>query len=127
MKKKVQLDEEEEEAALLFERVPDIVDEERFYLDRIVHFLKQRPTDPKLDAVVHFLTVRGWLELGCIIFSQYYDTAYWVAESLTELLPESESHYMPEPESRDFSSEENGGVSNAMTLRKLCVIGPSGL
>jgi superfamily II DNA/RNA helicase len=68
--------------------VPDIVDEERFYLDRIVHFLKQRPTDPKLDAVVHFLTVRDWLSLGSIIFSQYHDTANWVARSLTELLPE---------------------------------------
>ena len=55
LKKKIQLDEEDEEAALLFDRVPDIIDEERFYLDRIVHFLKQRPTDPKLDAVVHFL------------------------------------------------------------------------
>ena len=87
LKKKIQLDEEDEEAALLFERVPEMVDEERFYLDRIVHFLKQRPTDPKLDAVVHFLTIRGWLELGCIIFSQYYDTANWVAKSLTELLP----------------------------------------
>jgi superfamily II DNA or RNA helicase len=88
LKKKIQLDEEDEEAGLLFEKLPEIIDEERFYLDRIVHFLSQRPTDPKLDAVVHFLTVRGWLELGCIVFSQYFDTAYWVAKSLTGLLPE---------------------------------------
>ena len=28
-----------------------------------------------------------WLELGCIVFSQYYDTAHWVAQSLTAPLP----------------------------------------
>ena len=25
--------------------------------------------------------------MGCIVFSQYYDTAYWVAESLTARMP----------------------------------------
>jgi len=88
LKKRVQVDEEDEEGAMLFSDLPEIVDEERYHLERIVHFLRQRPTDPKLDAVVHFLTVRGWLELGCIVFSQYYDTAYWVAQSLTRELPE---------------------------------------
>jgi hypothetical protein len=49
--------------------------------------LSRKPTDPKLDAVLYILQERGWLDLGCIIFSQYYDTAYWVAESLTGRLP----------------------------------------
>jgi superfamily II DNA/RNA helicase len=36
---------------------------------------------------LYFLRERGWLDLGCIIFSQYYDTAYWIAESLTARMP----------------------------------------
>jgi len=63
--------------------LPEIVDSERFYLQQIVTSLSQKRTDPKLDAVLFFLRERGWLDLGCIIFSQYYDTAYWIAESLT--------------------------------------------
>ena len=86
--KRVQLDEEDEEAALLFSGLPDFMDEERYHLERIVKSLSQQPSDPKLDAVRLFLTVRGWLELGCIVFSQYYDTVYWIAKCLTEELPE---------------------------------------
>jgi superfamily II DNA or RNA helicase len=73
---------------LFAEDLPEIVDAERFHLERIIAFLSRRPTDPKLDAVLYFLTQRGWLDAGCIIFSQYYDTAYWVASSLTAILPQ---------------------------------------
>ena len=66
--------------------LPEILETERFHLERIVTALSRRPTDPKLDAVLYFLREKGWLELGCIIFSQYYDTAYWIAESLTARL-----------------------------------------
>ena len=34
-----------------------------------------------------YLLERRWLELGCIVFSQYYDTARWVGERLTTRLP----------------------------------------
>ena len=63
------------------------VDEERQHLRTIVDLLSPHPTDPKLDAVLHFLETRDWLRLGCIVFSQYFDTAKWVAERLTERLP----------------------------------------
>lgn len=48
--------------------------------------------DPKLDAVRYFLTEqragdKSWLEHGCIIFSQYYDTARWIAAQLASDLP----------------------------------------
>ena len=48
--------------------------------------------DPKLSAVTYFLTEhvtegRTWLEHGCIVFSQYYDTARWVAGELARSLP----------------------------------------
>ncbi len=79
----------EDEAAdsVEIENLPEILETERFYLERIVMALRRRPTDPKLDAVLHFLQDKNWLDLGCIIFSQYYDTAHWIAQSLTARLP----------------------------------------
>jgi superfamily II DNA/RNA helicase len=47
--------------------------------------------DPKLAAATSFLTThrtegKTWLEHGCIIFSQYYDTVFWVASELARSL-----------------------------------------
>lgn len=67
--------------------IAEVMDEERRHLQAILDSLGPHPTDPKLDAVLHFLVDRKWLELGCIVFSQYYDTTRWVAERLTEMLP----------------------------------------
>ena len=49
--------------------------------------------DPKLAGVQHFLTEhrtggKTWLEYGCIIFSQYYDTACYIGAELVRALPE---------------------------------------
>lgn len=49
--------------------------------------------DPKLDTVRWFLNQfrsegKTWLEHGCIVFSQYYDTARWVAGELARTMPE---------------------------------------
>ncbi|SDG61331.1 phospholipase D-like domain-containing anti-phage protein [Desulfosporosinus hippei] len=46
--------------------------------------------DSKLNTVKWFLTEfrtdgKTWLEHGCIIFSQYYDTAEWIAKELAKL------------------------------------------
>ncbi len=46
-------------------------------------------TDSKLDTVKWFLTEfrsdgKTWLEHGCIIFSQYYDTVEWIAGELAK-------------------------------------------
>lgn len=59
-------------------------DAERAALSTLLHRLKQVKEDPKLKAVIHYLETEGWLEHGVIIFSQYYDTAHWVAESLAK-------------------------------------------
>lgn len=67
--------------------LPQILETERFYLERIISSLSSKPTDPKLEAVLHFLIEKRWLEHGCIIFSQYYDTAFWIAEALTARMP----------------------------------------
>jgi superfamily II DNA or RNA helicase len=84
----VAVDGEDEAADLVeMEKLPEILATERFYLEQIVMALSRRPTDPKLDAVLYFIRERRWLDLGCIVFSQYYDTAYWIAQSLTARLP----------------------------------------
>lgn len=57
--------------------------EEIGHLREVIFHLEKNPTDPKLDTCIYFLEEKGWLEDGCIIFSQYYDTASWVAEKLS--------------------------------------------
>lgn len=63
-------------------------------LERIVAQLsKPNAKDPKLDTVTFFLKEfrtdgKTWLEHGCIIFSQYYDTASWVARRLASVFPD---------------------------------------
>ncbi|MBV8607819.1 MAG: hypothetical protein JO034_10205 [Singulisphaera sp.] len=79
---------EDEDEVFLSEDVWGIITEERSCLERIITFLELRPTDPKLDAVLHFLQDRRWLEHGCIVFSQYHATAFWIAEALTNRLRE---------------------------------------
>jgi superfamily II DNA/RNA helicase len=62
--------------------------EEREVLQRLITRLERLEADPKMEAVVHFLDKEKWLELGVIIFSQYYDTAKWLADSLAARYPE---------------------------------------
>ncbi len=46
--------------------------------------------DPKLDAVVGYLlgsradSSAPWIDRGCILFSQYYDTVRWVGDQLAQ-------------------------------------------
>lgn len=44
--------------------------------------------DPKYKLLLKILIDDNWIERGCIIFSQYYDSAYWVAENLSHDLPD---------------------------------------
>ena len=62
--------------------------EERSILTRLIGRLEDVRDDPKLNAVIHYLEQERWLDLGVIIFSQYYDTAKWVADSLAKRYPE---------------------------------------
>ncbi|MDY0375088.1 MAG: phospholipase D-like domain-containing protein [Desulfobacterium sp.] len=50
---------------------------------------RKEAVDSKLNTVRWFLTEfrtdgKTWLEHGCIIFSQYYDTAEWIAKELAK-------------------------------------------
>lgn len=62
--------------------------EEREVLQRLIVRLERLEADPKMDAVVHFLDKEQWLGMGVIIFSQYYDTAKWLADSLAVRYPD---------------------------------------
>ena len=63
--------------------------EERALLQRFVAALEvNRERDPKVEVVIKCLRDWGWLDLGCIVFSQYRDSMRWLAEQLTEEFPE---------------------------------------
>ena len=47
-----------------------------------------RERDPKYAVVRRVLVDDGWLESGCIVFSQYFDSVRWLAEQLTGDLPD---------------------------------------
>lgn len=61
-------------------------------LKRFVTLLDAADEDPKAQIVERLLRgesgQRGWLNEGCIVFSQYYDSVRWLAERLSALLPE---------------------------------------
>ena len=85
--------EDEEEAGLLEDALSALTVEEADHLSTIVRELSRpEARDPKLNAVLYFLTGhrpegRSWLEHGCIVFSQYYDTALAMGRQLAGLLP----------------------------------------
>jgi superfamily II DNA or RNA helicase len=79
------IDDEEFELSLDGAKL-ELVDEERQHLQTIIDSFEKDASDPKLDAVLFYLRERRWLEMGCIVFSQYYDTVKWIGESLTARL-----------------------------------------
>ena len=85
--------EDEDEMPLLAEPLSALTPTEAGHLRTIIEELaRPEARDPKLAAVTSFLTEhrtegKTWLEHGCIIFSQYYDTAHWVAAALAKVLP----------------------------------------
>lgn len=62
--------------------------EEREVLLRLISRLEHIEEDPKRNAVIHYLEREKWRELGVIIFSQYYDTAKWIADELATRYPD---------------------------------------
>lgn len=84
---------DEEDASREVEGVVEqLTAEEARHLDTIVDELSRSDArDPKTAAVTHFLTRHRsegitWLEHGCIIFSQYYDTTRALADALAAAL-----------------------------------------
>ena len=66
-----------------------LTDEERAALLRLERALDaNRERDPKYVVVRRLLVDEGWLQRGCIVFSQYFDSVRWLAQQLTAELPE---------------------------------------
>jgi hypothetical protein len=65
--------------------------EERNVLQRFLKALEaNQERDPKYHIVRGQRLDRGWRELGCIIFSQYFDPVFWLAAQLTADMPDEE-------------------------------------
>ena len=126
--------EEEDQTRLLEETLNDLTYEEETHLETIVTELSRAEArDPKLAAVQYFLTQhitdgKTWLEHGCIIFSQYYDTTYAIASELAKLLPnEAIGVYAGAGKSglfkdQDFSSVERNEIKTAVKERKIRLV-----
>lgn len=57
-------------------------------LEKIIKQLERHfEADPKKDFAIKYLIEKGWKDDGCIVFSQYYDTIRWFANSISTLLP----------------------------------------
>lgn len=70
----------------------DTVEAEKSHLQDLIDALLGA-SDPKLKAVRYFLDehpagTRTWRDLGAIIFSQYFDTASWIADELSAAYPD---------------------------------------
>lgn len=72
------------------DNMKNITEAERSALTRCLKALDaSQDRDPKYQRVVEFLLERDWLAMGCIIFSQYFDSIWWLARQLsTELSDE---------------------------------------
>jgi superfamily II DNA or RNA helicase len=125
---------DEEQVQLLDNALSALTSEEAMHLHTIVEELaRPEARDPKLAAVRYFLTQhrtddKTWLEHGCIIFSQYYDTVYAMGQELAKLLPnEPIGVYAGAGKSglfngEDFASVERDEIKLAVKDRKIRLV-----
>ena len=123
--------EEEEQASLVDDVLSSLTADEAGYLRTIVQELSRpEARDPKVAAVKYFLTEhrsdgRTWLEHGCIVFSQYYDTVRSLAAELAAELPgEPVAIYAGAGKSciyrdADFASVEREDIKAAVKRREI--------
>ncbi len=99
----------------------------------IAELSRPEARDPKLMAVHYFLTEhrteqKTWLEHGSIVFSQYYDTAYWIASELAKILAgESVAVYAGSGKSGlfrgdSFASVDRHDLKSAVKKRSLRLV-----
>lgn len=63
--------------------------EETNLLNRLIYQLeKHTDKDPKFFKILELLQAEGWADLGCIIFSQFYDTVWSMANQISKSLPD---------------------------------------
>lgn len=82
-------DEAVEEERAFESDIKNITTEERECLKRFIETLNaNQEKDPKYKRLLEILIDKNWIDRGCIFFSQYYDSARWVAENLSNDLPD---------------------------------------
>lgn len=123
--------EQEEQSREMLDALNGLTVEEGDCLRRIVEELSRPEAhDPKVGAVRYFLTEdrtegKTWLEHGCIVFSQYYDTAYSLGAELAMALPgEPVGVYAGAGKSglfrgTDFASVEREEIKKAVKARDI--------
>ena len=93
--------------------------EEKAVLERLIDRLERIDSDPKLQATIHFLDREKWSEHGAIVFSQYFDTAKWIADSLADRYPElAIGLYAGASRSRLYQSDDSVAIERE-TLKKM--------
>ena len=78
--------EEEDDTVVIADRenMKNMTSAERSALSRCLKALDAgQDRDPKYQKVEEYLVGQGWLEMGCIIFSQYFDSIWWLAKQLS--------------------------------------------
>ena len=66
-----------------------LTEDERRILDGLANALEaNNDRDPKCAVVSRLLLEDGWLKQGCIVFSQYYDSIWWLVTQLTTEMPD---------------------------------------
>jgi len=82
-------DAREDEAEPTSNLFSEMTEEEKEALHRFTRILKEHEDeDPKYQRVRELLFDERWIERGCIIFSQYYDSIHWLAEQLKDEIRE---------------------------------------
>ena len=78
----------EEDEGLAREGVADVGGEALAKLESAIARMEAAgDDDPKLRVVLAYLRREGWADRGCILFSQYLDTALWLAASPCACFP----------------------------------------
>ncbi len=99
----------------------------------VTQLSRPEAVDSKLDTVKWFLTEfksdgRSWLEHGCIVFSQYFDTANWVAKELALAFPgEVVAVYAGVGKSglylnEDFNTVDRESIKKAVKTREIRLV-----
>ncbi|SFV38699.1 phospholipase D-like domain-containing anti-phage protein [Hyphomicrobium facile] len=126
---KRQIEAESDADDLLREDAPPTIErDEASFLKRIIELLEPMKSDPKLEVAKRFLLEHGWLDRGCIVFSQYFDTSDWVARGLSSELPaEPVAVYAGLGKSGiwlagDFASAERETIKEQVKQRRLRLV-----
>ncbi len=82
-------EEDEDEETGEVETLRSLTSNEKAILQQFIAILDaNQENDPKYKVVLDCLVERRWLESGCIVFSQYYDSIEWLSKQLSADLPD---------------------------------------